>query len=125
MERSVLLQLARDSIAEVFEAKRMIKKQELTQQYPLLLETDTPVKVALYLDDTLRGMSAIHQGTIIEDIILNAKKAAFEDKNFSPLSVSDYLSCKLELTLTTPEGIISEIDDTLLEYFEKKNQEYQ
>jgi len=38
MARSVLLQLARDSIQEVLEASRSIDKQALLRQHPLLNE---------------------------------------------------------------------------------------
>jgi len=114
-KRSVLLQLARDSIHEVFEAKRSINKQALIQEHPLLNEK-IPTSVNIYLDDELRGSYTSNEPSksLIEDIIHNAKKSAFEDKNFTPLSTSEYLSCEIELKLTTTDGVISEKDPAIL-----------
>ncbi|MEO1954304.1 MAG: AMMECR1 domain-containing protein [Campylobacterales bacterium] len=113
--RSVLLQLARDSIHEVFEAKRNIDKDALIQQHPLLKEK-IPTSVNIYLDDELRGSytSTEASRTLLEDIIHNAKKSAFEDKSFKPLTTSEYLSCEIELKLNTPDGVISEKDPAIL-----------
>ena len=115
MSCSVLLQLARDSIAEVLEAQRTIDKATLVKEYPLLNEK-IPTKVNIYLENELRGSSSLGDSnlTLAEGIILNAKKSAFEDKNFSPISTSQYLSCEIELILSTPDGIISEKDKPIL-----------
>jgi len=115
MSRSVLLQLARDSIQEVIEATRTIQKLELLQEHPLLAEP-IATTVNIYLDNELRGSSSSTSNTLslLEDIILNSKKSAFEDKNFDPLSTSEYLSCEIELLLNTPDGIISEKDPAIL-----------
>ena len=115
MSRSVLIQLARDSIQEVLEAQRNIDKKVLIAEYPLLKEKISTT-VNIYLEDKLRGSFSSIQNTksLIEDIIYNAKKSAFEDKNFTPLTTSEYLHCEIELLLTTPDGIISEKDSSLL-----------
>jgi len=114
MSRSVLLQLARDSIHEVLEAKRSIDKESLLLKYPLLNEK-IPSTVNIYLEQKLRGSFSSADNSLLESIIKNAKKAAFEDKNFTPLSTSEYLSCEIELLLDTPDGIISEKDPSILE----------
>ncbi len=113
--RSVLLQLARDSIHEVFEAKRSIDKSTLVQTHPLLNEK-IATSVNIYLDDELRGSYSSKEASksLIEDIIHNAKKSAFEDKNFTPLSTSEYLSCEIELKLKTADGVISEKDPAII-----------
>ena len=115
MARSILLQLARDSIAEVLEAKRTIKKQELLEKHPLLSEV-MATSVKLYIDNELRGeaTTSLPSYTLLEDIIKNAKVAAFEDKNFKPLTTSEYLNCEIELLLTTADGVISERDKSIL-----------
>jgi len=115
MPRSVLLQLARDSIAEVLEMQRTIDKDVLIQEHPLLNQK-IATQVNLYLDNELRG-SALSQNPnlrLIDDIIINAKKSAFEDENFSPITTSEYLSCEIELLLTTQDGVISEKDPSIL-----------
>ena len=103
MARSVLLQLARDSIQEVFEAKRGIDKPILLQTYPLVAQ-NIKTSLKIYLEGKLRG-SCIEDKDIslLESIIKCAKKAAFEDKNFSPLTTSEYLSCEIEITLFTQD----------------------
>lgn len=115
MSRSVLLQLARDSIQEVLEAKVTIDRDTLIKTHPLLGEMINTT-VNLYIGDKLRGKSSSNDTnlSLIDDIILNAKKAAFQDKNFSPLSTTEYLECELELLLSTPDGIISEKDASIL-----------
>ena len=71
-KRSVLLQLARDSIHEVFEAKRTIDKKTLIQMYPLLNEK-IATTVNIYLDDELRGSCSSNNSSksLLEDIIYN------------------------------------------------------
>ena len=115
MSRSVLLQLARDSIQEVIEAQRSIKKEELLQEHPLLSEP-IATTVNIYIDHELRGSasSSSNVRSLLEDIILNSKKSAFEDKNFIPISTSEYLHCEIELLLDTPDGILSEKDPAII-----------
>lgn len=121
MPRSVLLQLARDSIAEVLEARRTIDKKTLMQEHPLL-EQKIQTKINLYLDNELRGSSHSSSPSLslIEDIIRNAKKSAFEDDNFSPITTNEYLSCELEIILETPDGTISEKDDPIIKELSQK-----
>ena len=115
MSRSVLLQLARDSIQEVLEATRTINKQELLQKHPLLAQ-EIATTVNLYIDSELRGTAStkIPSYSLLEDIIKNAKVSAFENKDFKPLTTSEYLNCELELILNTADGIISEKDPSIL-----------
>ena len=115
MSRSVLLQLARDSIAEVLEAQRTIDKSSLLHEHPLLNQ-EIATQVNLYLDNELRGSSSSSTPyqSLIEDIILNAKRSAFQDKNFSPISTSEYLRCEIEVSLTTADGVMSEKDPAIL-----------
>ena len=115
MSRSILLQLARDSIAEVLEAQRTIDKKTLLNQHPLLNEI-IPTAINLYINHELRGSSSIQDNseTLLESIIRNAKQSAFQDKRFQPISTSEYLNCEVEILLTTPDGIISEKDPSIL-----------
>ena len=116
MSRSVLLQLARSSIEEVLEAQRTIDKKALLLKHPLLNEK-IATKINLYFENELRGSahSEVAVLSLLEDIIKNAKLSAFEDKNFSPITTSEYLSCEIELLLSTPDGVISEKDSPILE----------
>lgn len=113
MSRSVLLQLAHDSIGEVLKAQRTIKKQELLELHPLLQET-LPATLNIYINNKLRGSYKEETLPLLESIVKSAKKAAFEDKNFTPLTTSEYLHCEIEIVLTTPDGILSEKDTPIL-----------
>ncbi len=102
MSQSLLLQIARESITEVFEAQTTIKKEELYRQYPVLKQHIASF-ITIYLDDELRGSmgSVIPTRPLLDDIIHNAKSAAFEDSRFTPLKTSEYLRSSLELSLLT------------------------
>jgi len=114
-KRSLLLQLARDSIQEVLEAKNTIDKASLLEEHPLLSQA-IPTTVNIYINNELRGSckSQNKPSALIDEIIINAKKAAFEDSNFLAISTSEYLSCNIEIILETPDGIISEKDSAIL-----------
>jgi len=114
MSRSVLLQLARDSIAEVYEAQRTIDKQALLQEHPLLNQ-NIKTTLNLYIDQELKGTYTTAESSLLANIILSAKKATFEDKQRKTLTTSEYLNSELELILYTPEGVISERDPALVQ----------
>ena len=114
--RSVLLQLARDSIQEVFEANRTIQKSSLLSEYPLLNEKITTT-INIYFENKLRGSAASDEPnlSLLEDIILNAKRCAFQDANFTPLTTSEYLHSEIEIVLNTDDGVISEKDPAIID----------
>jgi len=103
VSKSLLLNIAKDSITEVFEAKHIINKQELLAEYPILNEPLASF-IHLYIDNELCGSSGSFKTTrsLLEDIIHHSKKAAFQDKEFQPLKVSQYLITTIELSLLTP-----------------------
>ena len=115
-KRSVLLQLARDSIQEVLEAKNSIDKASLLKEHPLLNQ-NIPATINIYINNELRGSSKSHTSplSLLDEIILNAKKAAFEDSGFLALSTSEYLNCEIEIILQTPDGVISEKDPAIIQ----------
>ncbi|MBU0633362.1 AMMECR1 domain-containing protein [bacterium] len=103
MARSPLLQLVRDSIEEVIEAKRKIDRDALLKEYPVLEQKMNTV-VSIKVDDELRGKASSSDAcrTLIDDIIYNAKVAAFQDKNNPPITTAEYLHCSIELSLLIP-----------------------
>jgi AMMECR1 domain-containing protein len=114
MSHSVLLQLARDSIQEVLQAKNSIDKNALITKHPLLSQ-NIKTTTNLYIHNELRGSyKSSKKMNLAEAIIIGAKKAAFEDVDFTPLTTSEYLSCEIELILDTPEGVLSEKDSPIL-----------
>ena len=113
MARSVLLQIARDAIEEVLQMQQKIDKNALFKEYTLLKEP-VVTTVKIYLNDELRGMyKDANNNSLLEAIINAARKAAFEDTNFTPLLVSQYLRCEIEIILETDKGEIREKDSPL------------
>lgn len=108
MSQSVLLTIARRSIEEVLQAELSIEREKLLSEYPILSQP-IATEVTLYLDNKIRGKAKSEepQRTLLDDIIHNAKIAAFQDENFDPLITSEYLHTTIELTLFTEEGNLS------------------
>ncbi len=121
MSRSVLLQLARDSIQEVYQAEITIDRTALLQEHPLLNET-IATTVNLYIEKELKGSysSQNSSASLLSNIIICAKKAAFEDKASSVLTTSEYLHCEVELILNTPDGEIAETDPAIIHSLPKE-----
>jgi len=120
MSRSVLSQLSRDSIEEVLRAENTIDKASLKEKYPLLCE-NVATEVKIFIDNEVRGRYSIdEQNTLIENIIIASKRAAFECENFAPLTTSEYLSCEIEITLKSSDGIITNKDEPILK--DEKNE---
>lgn len=115
MSRSILLQLARDSITEVLAAQRTIDKILLLKEHPLLHQKIS-THINIYINNELRGsaLSDDPQESLLEGIIRNAKRSAFEDKNFTPLSTSEYLHCEIEIILITEDGDMKEKDNAII-----------
>lgn len=115
MSKSVLLTLARRSIEEVLQAEETIDRQSLLEEFPLLSQP-VATRVELHLDDKLRGSSTSTDlsRSLLEDIIYNAKCAAFQDPSFIPVSTSEYLHCTITLTLFTQEGEMTHSDDPII-----------
>ena len=111
MSQSLLLKIARESITEVFEAQNIIDRKSLLIDHPILNEP-LAAFVSLYIDKELRGESGYvqAQSSLLEEIIYHAKTAAFQDKRFEPLKVSEYLQTQVELSLLTPLEEIPYLD---------------
>ena len=114
MGSSLLLKLARDSMLEVYQAKRLIDKEQLLEEHPIL-STPMSCTVSIYLDE--KPFSSFRSGddrTLLENIILAAKKAAFETDKEHILTSTQYLHAEVELTLHTADGDISERDKPIV-----------
>ena len=113
MSRSILLQLAHDSIGEVFKAQRSIKREELLKEHPLLSQR-VPTTLTIYFENRVRGSWSEDNLPLVDAIVKCAKKAAFEDKNFTPLKTSEYLHSEIEVSLATDDGVITQKDAPIL-----------
>ena len=100
---------------EVLQARRRIDKNALLEQHPILT-TPLNAKVEIFLEKKpFSTYTTDNENTLLENIILSAKKAAFEVDEKHILTSTQFLHCEVELTLYTPEGAISERDKPLVE----------
>lgn len=115
MSQSVLLTIARASIEEVLQGQNTINRHELLEQYPILSEP-MATQISLYLGNKIRGnaKSEISRRSLLEDIIHNAKAAAFQDEAFDPLVTSEYLHATIQLTIYSPDGELSHQSEPIL-----------
>jgi hypothetical protein len=121
-EYSVLPKLARLSILEEFEGKKLINEEEWLEKYPFLAEKRACF-VTLKMKDKPRGSnlrgcigSILPYRPLIEDVVANAKAAAFEDPRFPPLSPEEFDRIKIEVSvLTIPEKVEYENPENLRE----------
>jgi len=98
--REVLLKLARATIEERFGKPFSFSREILESQFPELMQ-DAATFVTIKIDgDSVRGCigSVLPHTTLYDDVIYNAKAAAFEDKRFFPLSENEYQYCSIEIS---------------------------
>ncbi len=118
---NILLKLARMSILEEFEEKKLIDKDEWIKKYPFLAEKRACF-VTLKVKDrpkgsNLRGCigSILPYRLLIDDVAENAKAAAFEDPRFMPLTPEEFEKVKIEVSvLTIPEKLEYEDKEDLM-----------
>jgi len=95
-----LIRLAKDAIREVLFQIPLLNKAELIEQYPLLNQPKATF-VTLMLNGQLRGCigSLVAHRTLYDDLINNAKSAAFKDPRFNPLTQKEFEFVEVELSL--------------------------
>ncbi|MEA1912067.1 MAG: AmmeMemoRadiSam system protein A [Spirochaetota bacterium] len=104
--KTVMLKLARESIQSHFRHKRIVSSSIL-EEYPEL-EKQGASFVTLTKKGKLRGCigSIIAHRTLFDDIISNAKSAAFNDPRFPPLSEDEFAQIRIEVSiLTQPKSL--------------------
>ena len=108
----ILPKLARLSILEEFEGKKLINRDEWVEKYPWL-EEKRATFVTLKMKNKPRGSnlrgcigSILPYRPLIDDIVANAKAAAFEDPRFPPLTPEEFNEVEIEVSiLTIPEKV--------------------
>jgi AmmeMemoRadiSam system protein A len=107
-------EIARQSIQDEFDYKNSIDIEKLLKENPLLKE-DGASFVTLTQNGKLRGCigSLEARRPLIEDIISNAKSAAFRDPRFAKLPREELHSTDVEVSvLTSPELLeYSDVED--------------
>ncbi len=103
----VILDIAKKAIIEKFTGKKLIDKEELVKQYPELGEPGA-VFVTLNKNKQLRGCigSIEAHRPLIDDIIHNARAAAFGDPRFNQLEIDEWPDVTVEVSLLSkPEPV--------------------
>ena len=104
----VILDIAKQAICDEFERTSTIDHASLLRDFTFL-GAPKATFVTLHLEGALRGCigSLIAHRSLLEDLIHNAKAAAFEDPRFYPLSQEEFQRVCIEVSLLTdPEEII-------------------
>jgi len=102
MKKDILLKIAKDAILSEFD-NRKIDRERLIREYPELLKRGA-VFVTIKERGELRGCigSLIAYRPLIDDLIENAKSAAFRDPRFMPLKRFEVDKINLEISLLSP-----------------------
>ena len=107
-----IIKLARLAIQEQLTGKKLIDKQEWIHNFPELAKKQAVFVTINKLDGkrkSLRGCigSLTPYRSLIDDIIQNARAAAFSDPRFPPLQPQEFNQIYLEVSLLSlPEKVI-------------------
>jgi AmmeMemoRadiSam system protein A len=98
-----LLEIAKISILNKFDDSFKIDKADLLNRHTIL-SRKSACFVTINLNGRLRGCigSLAAHRNLLDDVIENAQKAAFEDPRFKPLSYEEFKDCSVELSILTP-----------------------
>jgi len=114
--KEILPAIARMAIEEAFGRRRLDApfREELISRYPRLAEPGA-VFVTLKIDGRLRGCigSLLARRPLIDDVIENARAAAFHDSRFPPLSANELPRVDIEISLLSEPAPLpwTDIDD--------------
>ena len=99
----VIRSLAKQAILDEFDKTQSIDTKMLLEKYPALAQQRATF-VTLSLDGRLRGCigSLVAHRTLLDDLIHNAKSAAFEDPRFYPLSPEEFKKVVIGISLLSP-----------------------
>ena len=106
MDNSSLINLVKSAIKDKLEDTTTIDIS-LKDKYPQLQEQRATF-VTLNLEGNLRGCigSLLPQRSLFDDIVYNAKAAAFDDPRFLPLSYEEFEKIDIEISILTIPSIL-------------------
>ncbi len=103
--KQIYLEIAKEAIEDRLYNRDTIDREKIVSLYPQLAQ-DGATFVTLNLYGGLRGCigSLTAHRSLIDDLIDNAKAAAFRDPRFLPLSLTEFDEVEIEVSLlTTPK----------------------
>lgn len=113
--QNVILDIAKNAIKDGLSHTDTLDKKALLELYPEFSKLKATF-VTLTLDRQLRGCigSLIAHRSLLDDLIYNAKAAAFDDPRFYPLNPEEFSRVQIEVSLLSePELITYENSDDL------------
>ncbi len=98
--KQMLLEVAKGAIYSKLYNKEIIDKEELVKKFPNFTKRAATF-VTLTLDGKLRGCvgSLVAHKALLDDLTLNAYKAAFDDERFEPLTKEEFERIEIEISL--------------------------
>jgi len=113
--RELIITVAKQAISDSLNHTSTLNRAVFLELYP---ECSIPQAtfVTLTLDHQLRGCigSLIAHRPLLDDLISNAKAAAFDDPRFYPLSPEEFLHVNIEVSLlSAPERVLYDTIDDL------------
>lgn len=110
----LIKKIAWNSIQSSLEQKNGISKYEAVKLFPEFV-LPRATFITLKKDGHLRGCigSLVAHRELFDDLVTNAKKAAFEDPRFRPVTIDELPNISLEVSLLTPPTLVpyENIDD--------------
>ena len=96
----LLTKIARDAISDQLYGTQTMDMQDLAQENSELTQQRATF-VTLTLDEELRGCigSILPHRTLLDDLVSNARSAAFKDPRFRPLSTKEFENIHIEVSL--------------------------
>ena len=98
--KQICVDIAKAAIEDVLYDRNTIDREKLLESHPELAEKRATF-VTLKLHDALRGCigSLVAHRPLIDDLIDNARSAAFRDPRFYPLTISEFDEVETEVSL--------------------------
>ena len=109
----ILIEIAKKAVLEDLQGKKLINKDDYYQKYPSLKEKRATFVTLTTNDGELRGCIGTLEAhrPLLEDIIYNAKAAAFNDYRFPPVTSDEFDSLKFEVSILTPPEKVEYFDE--------------
>ncbi|MDX9743264.1 MAG: AmmeMemoRadiSam system protein A [Arcobacteraceae bacterium] len=103
----LIKQIAWQAIQSSLGVTNSFSKYEAVKLYPEFV-LPRATFITLKIDGQLRGCigSLIAHRELFDDLVTNAKKAAFEDPRFRPVSVDELPNISLEVSILTPPTLV-------------------
>jgi len=110
----LIKELVKSAIKNQFNLCSIISKYECVKQYPQFVLKKATF-ITLKQDGKLRGCigSLVAHRELYDDLVINAKKSAFEDPRFKPLSIEELDKTSIEISILS-DAILQEyssVDD--------------